>query len=187
MNFDKAMTWDKYTHQKLKSEFCNALSISILGDDKSRLSEEGVKNCVRVLGEKLGEFICKQGYKPSEKADIIIKVPSKGPTADPTNPFATVGGKVDCNLTATKDQYVMYASEIIDELKQECKRQIEYTWRDRLLTYLQSKFDEKFPYFDGADSDERDIIDRFTSKRDELMTKIEKLIDSFQIPDWEDL
>jgi len=173
MNSSEAMTWDEYTQQKLNSEFGDYLLSSWGG----QLSESVIKSHLEILGQQIGEFACKQGYKPSDKAEIIIKVPSRGASADPLNPFMSVGGKADCELTATKDQYVMYASEIIDELKGECRKQIEKTWGDRLIEHLDSKFKEKHPYIDELfDAEDLDMKREFESKRDELMDKINVMV-----------
>jgi len=134
---------------------------------------------MKTLGECIAEFICKQGYKPSEKAKIIIKVPSTNLSCDPTFKHATIGGKVKCNLTATKDQYVIYASDIINELKKELKVQIEKTWKNRLIEYLDSLFYGKYPY---PEDEPTGTEEEFDKKSEEFIAKIQALVDKFEIP-----
>lgn len=175
MKSKEAMTFDQYKMQKLNSEFGNFVMIA----SSDALSSKNVKSYMKNLAGTIGEFISKQGYKPSEKAKVIIKVPSSMFTCDPTDHRATVGGKTECKLTATKDQYVFYASEIIGELKGECKRQIEKTWKDRLFEYLTSSFYEGHPFIDPCEKEDRELEDKFIKKRDKLIAKIESLVGKF--------
>lgn len=174
MNFNDVKNFDEYSRQKLNVELADAIAVS----SEAILHPENIKNYVEILGKIIGEFVSKQGYKPSEKTKIMIKVPSIGGTADPCNSRGTVGGKVDCNLTATKDQYVFYASEIIDELKGECKRQIEKTWKDRLTEDLTSSFYKEHPYMED---EEWELEKEFIKKKDRMIAKIQTLVEKFEV------
>jgi len=175
MRSQEALNYDQYKLQKLNSEFADSVVVS----SSKATNEETIRSLLPGLAERLGEFISKQGYRPSDKSELIIKIP--GVTADPTNPFSTMGGKSECTLTATKDQYVLYASEVIDELKAECKRQIEKTWKDRLDELLTSAFYEKYPWLE-FDYDEEGHQERFEDQKDQFLAKVAELVESFEIP-----
>jgi len=175
MNFKDAKTLREYVEQKLQPEFSDYLTIS----SKAVLEPEKIEAYMQILAESMGKFISREGYRPSGKSKIIIKIPFGGTTADPLNPHGTLAGKTGCELTATKDQYIFYASEIIDELKKECQRQIEKTWKERLIEHLTALFDEKYPWID---EDDRELENRFLEKRGKLIVKIEKMVEGFEIP-----
>jgi hypothetical protein len=177
MNSKDAMNFDEYQQQKLHAELANA----ILVHSNALLSEENITPLVARLGEIIGEFASEYGYKPSDKAKVIIKLPSSLSTCDPTNRLASIGGKVDCDLTATKDQYVLYAGKIIDALKAECKAQIEKTWQERLAEHL------TFLFYGGPEEpirfeDEYELKREFSEKKDKFIEELEALVEKFKIP-----
>ena len=173
MNYKDALNLTEYQHQKLVAEFGDAVYLSWYKD----LDFEHIKSLTLQLAENLGHFIAQRGYRPSDKSKVIIKVPGNLPSSDPLNTHATIGGTNEGDLSATRNQYVLYASDVIDELKSECKRQIEYTWKDRLGKLLDSMFDKKYPHYEG------DVEQRFEQKKGELLTQIENMVTAFEIPE----
>jgi hypothetical protein len=164
MNPQSAMNLQAYLDQKAPQEFAHAVALSYM----HKTDEENVSALLAILGEEVGEFVAEQGYKPSEKSTVIVKVPG-GITADPLNPFSTVAGKIVCEAEPTKDKYILYASKIIDELKDECRRQIEKDWKERLGEDLHNMCVED--EFDRIDPKDRKRIERFMAKMEKMVTK----------------
>lgn len=175
MNYEEALNWDEYKQQKANAELGDAIILSF----REALTEENISKYLQLLGEKMGVFISQQGYRPSDQARVIIKIPGPLTTADPTNRYSTISGLTECELSATKDQYILYASKIIDCLKRECKYQIEKSWEERLEEHLIDSVAEA----SGLSVAELDEFDRDEIPRSDqmkkLQVKIEEIVQEF--------
>lgn len=173
MNSQEAMNLDEYQKQKLTKEFGDAILVSWT----KQIDREFLKATLMQLAENLGAFIATQGYQPSAKEKIVIKVPTLKSTADPLNKYSTIAGMVEADFSGTRNQYILYASGVIDALKDECRRQIERDWKERLRDYISDTVAKRSGYESLEDED----IDEspFPTEMDEFIVKTEKTIQEF--------
>ncbi len=175
---EEKLNYSQFKQQDLNTEFGNVICIGYRREEKFQKHPEVLKALLENLAANIVEGVYRQGYKPkTDTSKFIIKTPSSGATADPTNLYGTVGGTIKCDLKATKGQFLVYASEAIDELNKHLIYLQELSAGDVAENILVKKLDERFPCCQLGDSEDYDKaykkIEKLTQRIDIMVKKLE--------------